>query len=90
MTNVERKYSDRRRVVFSPSLPKLKLSKPEHTFTSRLLAKKPEPSPAVWAMPISRKSFGVSRALGLGLRSRLKGENKTLGIKAREAAVGGG
>ena len=74
----------RRSVAFSASLPKLKLSRPAHTFTNRLPEKNPEPSPAVSAMPMSRNVFGVMRPFGFGLRSFLKHGNTEGGIKPRD------
>lgn len=76
--------------AFSASLPRLKLSKPPHTFTRRLFAKKPELSPVTSAIPSSRKFLGVRRALGFGLSSRLKQPNNDWGMPPREAAVGRG
>ncbi len=63
-------------VDFSASLLRAKLSRPKQTLTSRLVAKKP-----VSAIPMSRKCFGVMRALGLGFRSFLKCGNKDVGIE---------
>lgn len=71
-------------VTFSASLPKLKLSRPAHTFTNRLLKKNAEPSPAVSAMPVSRNVFGVMRPFGFGLRSFLKEGNTERGIEPRD------
>lgn len=75
----------RRRVFFSASLLSAKLSSPAQTLTSLFVAKNP-----VSAMPISRKLFADSRALGFGLRSFLNEGNTEVGIDPRDAGVGGG
>lgn len=80
----------RRSMAFSPSLFKLKLSRPAHTFTNRLLEKKPEPSPAVSAIPQSNNVFGVMRPFGFGLRSFLKDGKTEGGIEPRDDGFGGG
>ncbi len=71
--------------IFSDSLAKAKLSSPEHTFTSRLLAKNP-----VSVIPISRKPFAVSRPRALGFSNFLYNGNMGDGMLPRAAAVGGG
>ena len=77
-------------VAFSDSLARLKLSSPAQTLTRRLVAKKPEPSPAVCDMPSSRKCAGDNRAFGFGFSSFLYAGKIDSGIAPREAAVGGG
>lgn len=77
-------------MAFSDSLPRLKLSKPAQTLTSRLVAKKPDPSPAVSAIPSSRKFFGVNRALRFGFSNFLYAGKTDVGIDPRDAGVGGG
>lgn len=79
-----------KRDAFSASLAILKLSRPAHTFTRRLLAKKPEPSPTVSAIPSSRKCFVDKRALGFGFNSLLYDGKMTCGIAPREDAAGAG
>jgi hypothetical protein len=74
-----------RRVALSASFARAKLSKPEQTLTRRLLEKNP---PSV--IPTSRKPFALKRALGLGLRSFLKGLNTALGIDPLDDGAGGG
>lgn len=71
-------------MFLSASVPNSKLSNPRQTWISRLVAKKP-----VSAIPFSRKSFAVNRALGLGLSSFLKNGNTDDGIEPREEGDGG-
>ena len=68
----------------------MKLSSPAQTLTRRLEAKNPDPSPAVSAIPNSKKVFGVRRALAFGFNNFLKAENTEVGIDPLEAGVGGG
>ena len=82
--------ADFSRLAFSASLARLKLSRPAQTLTRRLLAKNPEPSPAVCDIPSSRKWAGVKRALGFGLSSFLYAGKIDVGIVPRDAAAGGG
>lgn len=80
----------RRRATFSASLFKLKLSRPPHTLTKRLLEKKPEPSPAVSVIPRSKKVLGGVRDFGLGWSNFLNDGNTDCGIDPRDEGCGGG
>ena len=77
-------FAYRRRATLSASLFKPKLSRPPHTFTKRLLEKKPEPSPAVSAIPRSKKVLRGNRDFGLGWSNFLNEGNTDGGIDPRD------
>jgi hypothetical protein len=80
----------RRKVAFSDSLLRLKLSRLWQILTNLFREKNPELSAAFSPFPISRKALVLNRALGLGTNSRLKDGNTEFGIAPRLAAVGAG